>query len=192
MSSAQPQPVDRKVVFLGGAFFVCLTVATGIFAVWSLSDIHRQYAAWLDGNVAVLVEDTGAAIFYGSPPLLVALFMFGVYGIWIGMTGRRSEAFDRRALKPLSGLIVIGLISLFVGRYIGNVQWAESFEARGYTVCQDKFVLTGKWAIRVWANTPMICLDDDFKNKLRNPEYNLFDINRYYKANDATNSQSSH
>lgn len=191
MSSAQPQPVDRKVAFLGGAFFVGLTVALGIFAAWSLWDIHQQYADWLDGNVAVLIEDTGIAIFYGSPPLLVALFVFGLYGIWIGVTGRRSEVFDRRAVKPLSGLVVVGLMSLFIGRYVGNVQWAESFETRGYTVCQGEFVLTGKWAIRVWASTPLICLDDDLKNKLRDPAYNVFDINYYYRVSGATNDQSS-
>lgn len=191
MSKFQPELVDRKVAFLGGLFFIGLTVALGIFAVWSLVDTHRRYAAWLNENVAVLIEDVGITIFYGSAPLLAALFVFGLYGIWIGITGRRSKAFDRRAIKPLSGLVVIGLICLFVGRYAGNTLWAENFQLSGYSQCQDEFLLTGKWAVRVWASSPLICMDGELKNRLRSQTHTIYDINHYYDAASSSLEGSS-
>lgn len=182
MNKSQQHPIDRKVMFLGGSFLVGLTAALSILGIWGLIEVHRQYADWLDGNATVLIEDTGTAIFYGSPPLLLALFLFGLYGIFIGVAGRRCEMFDQHILKPLNVLMLLGLLSLFAGHHLGNSLWANSFEAKGYTRCQEDFVLTGKWATSVWAKTPRICLDVNLRNKLRDPAFPVFDINDHYHA----------
>jgi len=179
----QQQPrTDRKVACLGGLFFLSLTIALIIFAIWGIAETHQQYDIWLAENAAILVEDTGISAFYGVPLLLVALFVFGLYGIWIGVTGRRSTQFDRHWLKPLSTLIVVGVLCVFMGRYIGNTLWSQSFQANGYTQCQGAFVLTGKWAVRVWSRSPLLCFDEDLKIKLRSPTYSLSDINAEYHA----------
>lgn len=182
MNNSHQPTVDRKVASIGGLFFLILTIVLGVFSVWSLTEAHQQYNAWLEGNTAIIIEDTGITIFYGAAPLLVTLFVFGLYGIWIGVTGRRSSQFDRRWLKPLSTLIVIGVICALLGRHIGNTLWSDKFLANGYTPCQGPFVLTGKWAVRIWSLSPSICFDEELKIKLRSPAYNLSDINDEYST----------
>lgn len=181
MGRGQPQQVDRKVAGVGGLFFIALTIGLGFFAFWSLAAIHGQYSAWLETNAVVLIEDTGITIFYGSALLLAALFIFGVYGVWIGVVGRRSATFDRRWMKPLSSLILVGFVCLFIGRYAGNALWSESFQSYGYTQCPGTFVLTGKWAVRVWSSEPSICFDEELKNKLRSPAYSISELNTEYR-----------
>lgn len=109
--------------------------------------------------------------------LLVALFIFGLYGVWIGVMGKRSSRFDQHWVKPLCCLVIVGVACLFAGRYAGNALWAQHFQDHGYTQCQGSFVLTGKWAVRVWASSPSLCSDEELKEKLRSPGYSIADIN---------------
>lgn len=171
---------NRLLLALGGVFFIVLTIGLGVIGSCLLSNSHQRYAEWLSSDAHVIVVDTGTSIFYGNPLLLIGLFIIGCYGAYIGVRGHRNQWFDKHCLKPLGGVIVAGLVLMFVGKYYGNTYWDQSLKTEGYIQCNGSFALTGKWAIDVWAQSSAICIDPNLKDALRHSKGSVYEINDYY------------
>lgn len=173
-------PFDRRVAFFGGAFFILLSIALAVLGIWAIPESVERYETWLGERAPVLIESTDIAAFYGVAPFLVGMFVYALYGVWIGVVGCRHSWFERHVQKPLAIFLLVGVACIFLGRFAANSYWESQFVSHGYNHCQRDFVMTGRWATRVWASSPSICEDSELKTLLRSTDVPLFEINDFY------------
>lgn len=175
---------NRLILGIGGAFAVTISLLLAATGLWLITASHCRYSDWLSSGSAVIIADTGIALFYGIPLLLLCLITLGIYGIFMAVTGFRNSWVDRTLVKPISLGIVIGAIFMFSGKYIGNTFWSAKFEESGYVRCDDSFALTSKWSATVWALTPSICMDPTLKDTLRYSDSSIYHINENYSPSE--------
>lgn len=170
---------DSRILILGGLFFIALVLLLTFLGVWGISDVHQEYRALLAEEAPVLLQSTGISFFYVCFPGLIGLFWIGVSALIAGIRQSPDSLRRRRHMKFASYLIVIGVVTMFAGRYIGNWYWSETFRDAGYASCQDSFGITGKWAQVVWVRDRAYCTDEEVRRLFSSFEHNLEDVNKY-------------
>lgn len=176
--------MNVKMMLLGGLFLVALASVLSWAGFWILSATHSAYQETLALESPLLVQNTGAAFYYGSPLILLGLFVFGMHGIWVGLRKSRNHALARKIGKIFSILAVAGLICVFAGRLVGDWYWSELFQNAGYSECSGSFNITKKWSRSVWARDKSFCTDSEVRRMFASYEYDLLDINAYLKADE--------
>lgn len=174
---------DLKVILLSGAFLTLLGLILVAFGYFLLSNSHQDYQSLLSEGAHILVQHTGVTVYYAGFPLLFGMLLLGLYSFWLALRGKRyPAAVNRKVMNLVTVLIIAGLIGMFVGRYIANTLWAETFENAGYAKCSGSFSITKQWSTVVWAVDPSLCTDEKVRDMFRSFEHGLSDINAYLQA----------
>ena len=175
---------DIKVIVLSGAFLTLLGLILIAFGYYLLRNSQQDYHSLLSEGAHILVQQTGVTVYYGGFPLLIGMLLMGLYSLWLALRGERyPAAVNRKVMKLVTVLIIAGLIGMFVGRYIANTLWAETFENAGYARCSGSFSITKQWSTVVWVVDPYLCTDEKVRDLFRSFEHDLSDINAYLAAN---------
>lgn len=177
---------ESRILVLGGLFFIALVLVLTVIGVWGISDVHQEYRKLLAQDAPVLLQSTGISFFYLCFPGLIGLFWIGVSALIAGIRQSSDSPRRRRHMKIASYLIVVGVVAMFAGRYIGNSYWSEIFRDAGYVSCENSFGITGKWAQVVWVRDKGYCADEEVRRLFSSYEYSLKDVNEYLAQKESS------
>lgn len=182
--SSNIEQSDIKVLFISGSALILMALSLAALGIWLLVDSHRQYSSLLYSRAHLLIQHTGLTINYAGFPIFLGMSTLGACLIWVGLRRKRfSNPVNKKIMKWATVLIIAGVIGMFVGRYIANTLWAETFENAGYAKCSGSFSITKQWSTVVWAADPSLCTDEKVRDMFRSFEHDLSDINAYLQAN---------
>lgn len=166
---------------LAGLGLIALAVVLAVLSVWSLISVHEEYRRLLAEEAAVLIQNPGISFFYLSFVLLLGLLLFGCCGLVSGIRKSPEAPGRQRCMRVASYLVIIGLIAMFVGRYIGNSYWSETFHDAGYVSCSRSFSITQEWDTKVWVQKKAFCTDEEILRLFASYKHDLDDVNDYLR-----------
>lgn len=172
---------EPKMMIAAGLSLSALALLLIVSCAWLLNLAHQKYWALLQQEAPLLVHSPGISFFYLIFPGLLGMLLMGVCAVMAEVRQSRNSPGRQRCMRVASYMMVIGVVAMFAGRYIGNWYWEETFSSAGYESCQMSFSLTKMWEQTVWVRDRSYCHDDEVQRMFLSSEHEASDINYYLK-----------
>lgn len=170
---------EPKVMIAAGLSLSVLALALIAGCAWLLSLTHQEYWELLRQEAPVLVHSPGLSFFYLIFLGFAGMFLMGTCAVLAEIRHARDSLARQRCMKIASYMMAVGVVAMFVGRYIGNWYWEETFRNAEYQSCQMSFSITKMWEQTVWVRDLSYCHDETVRRMFRSSEHELGDINNY-------------